>query len=295
MLTLVGDSRSWRCDYLQSSRSKHVTTRRHQVHQAQSDISDGYSSAPRHYSEDVVSSPAAVGRTWVTSVDFPAVFFLDPLVFQHHQVQIPLASLISPSFPLSYLGNEAEIRKYTSNFFNGVHKWLPTISEQRFSTYLARPLSECRADIACLLLCMRMITWLPSSHSKDPRTDMYLAAKKSFSDMETAGVLSTQSLEAGLVILLYEIGHAMYPSAFLTVGTCARCGYALGLGTKNAVQICRPFTREEHEERRRVWWAIVVLDRYVFYPMEPHLNGDTNRLYECPRAFAYRVWKRRFR
>jgi hypothetical protein len=210
-------------------------------------------------------------------VDFPAVFFLDPFVFQHLQVQIPLASIISPSFPLHYLGNEAEMRKYSSNFFNGVHKWLPIISEERFSTYLARPLSECRADIACLLLCIKMISWLPSSHSKDPRTDIYHAAKLSFSNMETAGVLSIQSLEAGLIILLYEIGHAMYPSAFLTVGACARCGYALGLGTKDVVQICRPFTREEHEERRRLWWAIIVLDRYASYSIDTHLNGDVSR------------------
>ena len=261
ILNPFGNSRSWVCDYSQSNRDRHGTYRQHPVQRGQSEIPLRHGTTSHHNPEDTVNPVAALDKSWVTRVDFPAVFFIDPLVFQHCQVQVPPANPISPSFPLCYLGTEAEIKKYVSSFFNGVHKWLSFISEERLSTYLAKPLSEYRADLACLLLCIRMILWVPSSQSKDPRTDIYLAAKQGISNMETSNILSIQTLQAGLLISLYEVGHAMYPSAYLSVGTCARYGYALGLGAKNSIQICRPFTREEVEERRRVLWAIIVLDR----------------------------------
>ena len=106
-----------------------------------------------------------------------------------------------------------------SLYFNSIHKWIPTISEERFYTYLEKPLSELPADVAFLLLCMKMIT---CASSEDPRTEIYLAAKQCFANLETAGILSIRGLQAGLLIPIYEIGHTIYPPAFLTIGACAR-------------------------------------------------------------------------
>lgn len=139
---------------------------------------------------------------------------------------------------------------------------MPIISVERFYIYLEKPLSELPADVAFLLLCMKMITWAPSTLSEDPRTEIYFAAKQCFANLETAGILSIRGLEAGLLISIYEMGHAIYPSAFLTIGACARYGYALGLGRSGATKICRPFSRDELKENTRLWWAVILLDRY---------------------------------
>lgn len=62
---------------------------------------------------------------------------------------------------------------------------------------------------------------------------------------------------------LYELGHGIYLATFLIIGSCARYVYALGINVSQSVSTKRVITLVEVEERRRVWWALVVLDRFV--------------------------------
>ncbi|PKK52626.1 hypothetical protein CI102_2884, partial [Trichoderma harzianum] len=164
---------------------------------------------------------------------------------------------------------------YVSAFFNGVHRWLPVLDEERFrARLLGKTPTELPADVALLLLCMRLITSAPSESSRNgTRTDLHLAAKQGFLNMEMAGVLSVECLEAGLLISLYEINHAIYPSAFLSVGACTRYSQAMGFGGPNALKLRPPYNRSELEESRRLWWAVVLLDRYV--PFGISLDSNT--------------------
>lgn len=86
--------------------------------------------------------------------------------------------------------------------------------------------------------------------------------------METSGNLSLRILQAGILIALYETGHAIYPAAYLSVGACVRYGIALGidklvLEPDGAHDGLRIYTQTEVEEQRRVWWALLLLDRSV--------------------------------
>ncbi|KAI9841086.1 MAG: hypothetical protein M1837_000990 [Sclerophora amabilis] len=51
----------------------------------------------------------------------------------------------------------------------------------------------------------------------------------------------------------------------MSVSNCARLGYAMGFRkpTEAAQMLPRPGTWTEQEERRRVWWGVMILDRYV--------------------------------
>jgi hypothetical protein len=109
---------------------------------------------------------------------------------------------------------------------------------------------------------MKLIVSMPPKQTNNPQTPTYFAAKRFYLEAESAGVFSIQVLQAGLLISLYELGHAIYPSAFLSIGTCARYAYALGINGNATSQISKPFTWVEQEERRRVWWGIVILDRF---------------------------------
>lgn len=114
---------------------------------------------------------------------------------------------------------------------------------------------------------MRLITSAPSESSRNgTRTELHLAAKQGFLNLEMAGVLSVECLEAGLLISLYEINHAIYPSAFLSVGACTRYGQAMGFGGPNALKLRPPYNRSELEGSRRLWWAVVLLDRCAPFP-----------------------------
>lgn len=77
--------------------------------------------------------------------------------------------------------------------------------------------------------------------------------------------MTPQLLQANVLVAAYEIGHAIYPGACLFVGRCAIIGKALGLDNrKNAPQMLRRYGAwAELEELRRLWWAILLLDKWV--------------------------------
>lgn len=87
-------------------------------------------------------------------------------------------------------------------------------------------------------------------------------------------------LQAGVLVALYELGHGIYPAAFLSIGACARYAHALGINVSRTVPTRRVLTLVEVEERRRVWWAIVILDRFVVVHRESFIILIAKKLCE---------------
>lgn len=98
--------------------------------------------------------------------------------------------------------------------------------------------------------------WVPNE--RNPRTPAYLAAKSFYLDLEIQGVVSLQVLQAQILIALFEFGHAIYPSAVVSVDACVAYGKALGINW-DADYPKKPFAWVDREEQNRVWWAIVIL------------------------------------
>ncbi|KAK4190477.1 hypothetical protein QBC35DRAFT_489655 [Podospora australis] len=98
-----------------------------------------------------------------------------------------------------------------------------------------------------------------------PNFPLYAAAKRFMSLLENGGSVSLQLLQGMVLVALYEIGHGVYPAAWMTVAACARYAEVLGLpsfrGSSRMLGTCATWT--EKEERTRVWWAIYVLDRAI--------------------------------
>lgn len=79
-----------------------------------------------------------------------------------------------------------------------------------------------------------------------------MTAKQGFAGLEIGGIMSETVLQASLLILLYEIGHGIYPSAFLSAGSCVRYGHAIGLGGPQKCRLQRPLTRFDHEQSQKL-------------------------------------------
>lgn len=193
---------------------------------------------------------------------FPAVFFLDATIFKILSLEIPRAQAATPNHVKELLGDSTSIQTTVSQYFKMVHDWMAIISKKRFYIQQLNPLSQPRADVVLLLLCMKLVVWLPSGGTDDPRTTLYKAAKSFHSDLETMGTCSIQVLQAGILIAVYELGHCIYPAAYMSIGACARLGTAFGFDGSIAT-MNRSSDWMDTEERKRAWWATIILDRFV--------------------------------
>lgn len=191
------------------------------------------------------------------------MLFLDPGILQQGQVEVCQAASPVAEHILHLLGDLEDVRATASKFFEHVHSWMPFISKKRFyDLYLPSPFQS-RPDIVLLLLALKLITTLPPTSPRNPRTPLYHAVKHFHLQVEGSSVFSLPVLQARVLLALYELGHAIYPAAFLSAGACARYGHALGINCSGSLQTRRVLTLVEVEERRKTWWAIVILDRSV--------------------------------
>lgn len=189
-------------------------------------------------------------------------------------MEIPKPKIFVPLSISHLIGDMTQVQDIAANFFSGIHTWLPIISKIRFKQSLLNPLAESRPDVALLLLCMQLITWSPSDREvlKDPQTSAYHTTKRFAIEVETSGVLSLQALQGLILLALFEFGHAIYPAAYLSIGSCARYGSALGINGKATATtfVGQKYSWLEQEERKRIWWAIIILDRLVYNSSSRH-------------------------
>jgi hypothetical protein len=138
---------------------------------------------------------------------------------------------------------------------------MPIVSKKSFYEHIRNPSGQVRLDYALLILAMDLICWIPEN--KDPRTLTYLAAKLFYLDLEIQGLVTFQILQAAILIAIFEFGHAIYASAAVSIEACVRYGCVLGINWDAKFPAKRPFSWVDVEEQNLVWWAIVILDRYV--------------------------------
>lgn len=191
---------------------------------------------------------------------FPTAFFLDPSLHTCKPLPPPAFSPstqlpIPPSIQHA-LGDVRSRKALAQSYFTTASKWLPLISQARFYTTLFDPLRCTDPGITCILLAMKLLLSHPSSDSTV--SELYFAAKSYLLRLEIAGQISIATLQANLLIGMYEIGHAIFPSAFTTVSTCAR--HAVVLGIEGTVPVQGKAWMEQ-EERNRIWWGTIILDR----------------------------------
>ena len=195
--------------------------------------------------------------------EFPSVYFLDHDVFRQSNVVLPPVDM--PLDPVLAEGIQ-DSALITTRYFAWVHLWMPIIYKSRFLLDRTGPLAKPRSDVKILLFCMKLIMWSPTEGQlqRQPRSRDYFAAKKAFLSAEAAGLLSFQLLQAQVLMAIYEYSQAIYPAAYLTLGICVRYGLALGIDKQCKDELeSASFDLEDQEERRRVWWAIVIIDRVL--------------------------------
>lgn len=168
--------------------------------------------------------------------------------------------LALPDYVAQHLGGAAKQHEFSTHYFEVTHQWLPIVSKPKFHREMAASPATIGLDMALLLLCMKLIDWQPVADT--PQTTLYEATKRFFLDTELAGVMSLRLLQAAVLIAFYELGHGMYPLAYVSVGVCVRYSAALGIGPRSrGSSYALSAEWVEEEERLRLWWALLLLDR----------------------------------
>ncbi|KAL7942607.1 N-terminal binuclear Zn cluster-containing protein [Trichoderma barbatum] len=202
-----------------------------------------------------------LGPSHSIGANFLTERFLDPEAFSSAQLKVPepdIDHLITKDVS-DFVGDVANIKAISDKFFNSVHEWMPIVSKVHFLSNLVSWLTHKRAELFFLILAMK----LSCEQVSGPRTPLYQVTKYLQFRIENSGALSLQVIQGSVLIAIYEMGNGIYPSAFLSIAGCAR--YATALGIDKSI-LCRDLTnisRNELEERRRVWWSILTLDRFL--------------------------------
>jgi hypothetical protein len=119
--------------------------------------------------------------------------------------------------------------------------------------------------LALLLLCMTLVSEVPSEQEQPATSPIYCMAKDFYSRVENSWLISLHLLQSAIIIAIYEIGHGIYPAEYLSVSHAARLGIKIGLHDREkAPQLFKEAeTWSQCEKERRTWWAVIILDRYV--------------------------------
>jgi hypothetical protein len=175
-------------------------------------------------------------------------------------MKLPNLDIPIPGYVQELIGDAKDQRSIASSYFNGVNIFFPIISRTRLYKHALNILMKPRADGALLLLSMKLATFHHSGNMSS--TPEYLAAKQFHSSMETSAICSVQFLQASILLCLYEFGHAIYPAAYYSIAKAARYSIAFGMDNIESDSGVSG-DRLEAEEKRRAWWTILILDRFV--------------------------------
>ncbi len=126
---------------------------------------------------------------------------------------------------------------------------------------MLNPLWEAGPDLALLFLCMKLMITRPQEGLESAQHPIYTAAKRFLALMESSGMTSLLVLQSYILVALYEIGQAIYPAAWMSVGACVRYGLLLGIHDHESAAPLLP--RPVSEFIKCVGWSCSLMIGYL--------------------------------
>jgi hypothetical protein len=144
---------------------------------------------------------------------------------------------------------------FTKHYFRSVHSYLTIIHRNRFIRSVHGLSKKARAEVALLLLCMRLCAEPTKSGIGARGGDMYRTAKKLFGSIHTNKGASVELVQAGALVALFEHNADLRDTDYETLQGCGKMALALGL---DALPV--ETNTVDDEERRRAYWGLLSLD-----------------------------------
>ncbi|KAK1755262.1 hypothetical protein QBC47DRAFT_212792 [Echria macrotheca] len=242
-----------------------------------------YSLQACQHEDDIAIPPGAPGpirfESFMGQVVAPPRTFTPVLEQLANPQSLPRLNLLNPSLFASMdstedvhsfvcrcvtdiLAHRQGIARVVASYFSTVNTWFTIIERAALEASVEEIWTTPSAEIAVLLMCMRLAIRIPTPGSVVGMGDsFYLSAKTLLSLVQTKLPLSVTLLQAELLVAMYEFSHAMPQQAYMTAGRCFQMTKAFGWHYE-------PFWSDERQSRvprelklcSILWWAVVYMD-----------------------------------
>ncbi|KAK3358191.1 hypothetical protein B0T25DRAFT_177867 [Lasiosphaeria hispida] len=222
----------------------------------------GFGNAPsgRSAGSSSASDATPVGPGFGNLNKFPSEYFLDPDFFTPLSADaLSLGTLPNLSSCLLFLG--MDLMPICHTYITTVSQSLSILSPKRLLQDISAIRSSNPDPGFILVLCgIRLL----SDTAYSGACQEYKLAKALSSSAENEGIISLRLIQGLVLLTVYELGHGLCPSSYMTISRAARMAMLIGLHDRQgAPQLFKPAdTWTVREEERRAWWAIFILDRF---------------------------------
>jgi hypothetical protein len=219
------------------------------------------------YTEDTIQTHVAVNAP--PQVGLPSFHLANSLTggispFSREKLHQSTVDIAMQTF-----GSVDNMVAISADFFTGTHQRIPILSKFRFYRDLETLSNRPSANFAALCMSIFLIQHMPLRKTSIIQSPLYFAVKNLISSLEASNDLSLDLAHCRILVTFYELGHGLHTAAYISVATCARLVRALGLHRKTWRNIGVGSDRLAVEEEKRIWWAIVNMDRFISL-----CNGD---------------------
>ncbi|KAF7587215.1 hypothetical protein BBP40_007552 [Aspergillus hancockii] len=163
------------------------------------------------------------------------------------------------------IGDDRRIHEAATAYFRTIHSWFPIVAERSFLERLPNIRSIVGPGFSLLVLCIFLLGAIPVDGKIPARMrSLYTLVKGFVASLDAVGINSLDLLQCRLLLTIFEVGHGLYPAAYISMGANVRAAVALGINVTSTSQLQGYFKSPERaEEARYTWYGIVITDRYV--------------------------------
>ncbi|KAF2120101.1 fungal-specific transcription factor domain-containing protein [Lophiotrema nucula] len=205
--------------------------------------------------------PSKASSTAKALLDPPARF--DPFQQIASRQATVHASLAAEAQRL--IGPHEAIVRVVDAYFDTIHKQIPIISSHKLRSQVRLiENTETPSEVTALCLCMHLVQQVPTPSAESMTTGLYISVKSLITLIQATECRSLEFIQCMVLVAYYEMGHGVLVATGMTVAACSRLARDIGLH-KFQEPTSTMHESQNSEERRRVWWALLILDRYTSF------------------------------
>lgn len=186
----------------------------------------------------------------------------------HGALQYEAPAIIDPIGAAVYAQTVAVLgfshtRDIIHAFSTGIYLRFPILAPHSFARSVPILSERTAPDSTLLCFAMYLIEQRPST-IPSTETPVYMIIKQMIGLLEANGSRTLKFLQAKMLVMVYELGHGLLSAASISLGACTRAARLMeGLRELGSVSSRTELGTYELDERRRVWWGLFTLDRFI--------------------------------